>query len=277
LWSGRTVEAVDRGRDSIALFQEIGDRWGEVMATGSTVRALAELGRDEDYAVCLARFTEVAQHLPDENMHAIPALVEANVLLQRGDAEAAWAVLAAVEPPDDTHVAAADEAAALGLARLQLGDVAGALSLLEEPFHASEEDGPRMAIGSRLALAFAAGHRSDEARTLIDELETRGGGTYSDRILALWAESLVHAQTGRGDARASIDAAHAIAAATDARLEHAIAALARAKVFAALDDPDALEFAEDAQRQLDGLGITGDGWARVFDDALAGVPAPERR
>jgi len=48
-------------------------------------------------------------------------------------------------------------------------------------------------------------------------------------------------------------------------------------VLAALDDPDALEVAEDARRQLDGLGITGDGWTRVFDDALAGVPAPERR
>jgi tetratricopeptide (TPR) repeat protein len=277
LWSGRTLEAVDRGRASIALFQEIGDRWGEVMATGSTVRALAELGRDEDYAACLTRFTEIAQQLPDENMHAIPALVEANVLLQRGDAEAAWAVLGQVEPPDDTHVAAADEAAALGLTRLQLGDGAGAIARLEGMFRVAEDDGPRMALGSRLALAYAAGHRSEDARAVVDELATRGGGTYSDRILTLWAESITHAQTGEGDARASVDAAHAIAAATDARLEHAIAALARAKVLVALDDPDAHDVADDAQRQLDGLGITGEGWARVFDDALAGVPAPERR
>jgi hypothetical protein len=96
-------------------------------------------------------------------------------------------------------------------------------------------------------------------------------------MFALWAESLVHAQTGEGDARASVDAAHAIATATDARLEHAIAAFARAKVLAALDDPEADEAADDAQRQLDGLGITADGWARVFDEALAGAPAPERR
>ncbi len=144
-------------------------------------------------------------------------------------------------------------------------------------FHAAEDDGPRMALGCRLALAYAACHRTEDARTVIDELETRGGGTYSDRIITMWAESLVHAQTGEGDARASVDAAHVIAAATDARLEHAIAALARAKVLAALDDPDAADIADDAQRQLVGLGITGDGWARVFDEALAGVPSPERR
>jgi len=277
LWSGRTVEAVDRGRQSIALFQEIGDRWGEVMATSSTVRALAELGRDDEYAECLTRFTEVARQLPDGNMHMMPALVEACVLLQRGDAEAAWAVLGEVEPPDDTHVAAADEAAALGLCRLQRGDVDGAITALEGMFRVAEDDGPRMALGSRLALAYAAGHRGEEARTVVDELGTRGGGTYSDRMLALWAEGLVYAQTGDGDARASVDAAHAIATATDARLEHAIAALARAKVLAALDDPDAGAATSDAQRQLDGLGITAYGWARLFDEALAGVPAPERR
>jgi hypothetical protein len=210
-------------------------------------------------------------------MHMVPALVEACVLLQRGDAEAAWAVLGEAEPPDDTHVAAADEAAALGLCLLQRGDVSGAIARLEGMFRVAEDDGPRMALGSRLALAYAASRRGEEARAVIDELGTRGGGTYSDRMLALWAEGLVYAQTGDGDARASVDAAHAIATATDARLEHAIAALARAKVLAAFDDPDAVAVAGDAQRQLDGLGITADGWARVFDEALAGVPAPERR
>ena len=32
------TESVERGREAIALFQEIGDRWGEVMATGPVVR-----------------------------------------------------------------------------------------------------------------------------------------------------------------------------------------------------------------------------------------------
>ena len=44
--------------------------------------------------------------------------------------------------------------------------------------------------------------------------------------------------TSGGDGRGSVDAAHAIATATDARLEHAIAALARATVYEALGDAE---------------------------------------
>ncbi|HEY5076690.1 MAG TPA: adenylate/guanylate cyclase domain-containing protein, partial [Acidimicrobiia bacterium] len=39
LWSGRTRECIERGNEAIELFQDIGDRWGEVMSTGSVVRA----------------------------------------------------------------------------------------------------------------------------------------------------------------------------------------------------------------------------------------------
>jgi uncharacterized protein YgbK (DUF1537 family) len=92
-------------------------------------------------------------------------------------------------------------------------------------------------------------------------------------MMALWAESLVHVQTGSGDGRGSVDAAHAIATATDARLEHAIAALARACVLEALQDDDATEVRDDAERQLLSLGITGTGWRRVFALALEGVRA----
>ncbi len=278
LWSGRSQECVERGREAIALFQEIGDRWGEVMATGSTIRALAGLGRDAEYADCLTRFVEVSRQLPDENMQLFPAVVEACVLLQRGNADDTWRVLKQVDPPDDENlIGAADEVGAFGLAELQRGEVAEAIKTLEAPYLAADEDGPRMAIGCRLALAYAAGQRPDDARAVIDDLETRGGGTYSDRIISMWAQSLVDAQTGLGDARASIDAAHAIAAATDARLEHAIAALARAKVLGAIDDPSAREVADDARAQLESLGITGEGWARVFDAALSGAPAPDHR
>ncbi len=92
-------------------------------------------------------------------------------------------------------------------------------------------------------------------------------------MIALWAESLVHVQTGSGDGRGSVDAAHAIATATDARLEHAIAALARACVVEALGEDDARATREDAERQLASLQITGAGWRRVFEVALEGVQA----
>jgi class 3 adenylate cyclase/tetratricopeptide (TPR) repeat protein len=271
LWSGRTRECIERGTDAIELFQEIGDRWGEMMSTGSVIRAHAELGQDDEYASLLAHFYEVAYTMPDEGMHTFPAVVEASVQLQRGNAAEAAQVLDALETPDPNDLGGADVSAAIGLARLQLGDVAGALEALVGPYEAATDDGAKLAVGCRLALAYAVAHRCDDARRVLEQMNERSGGTYSDRIIALWAESLVHVQTGDGDGRGSVDAAHAIATATDARLEHAIAALARACVLDALDDEEAAESLDDADLQLASLGISGDGWRNLFELALAGV------
>ncbi|HWS46703.1 MAG TPA: hypothetical protein VN636_12635, partial [Acidimicrobiia bacterium] len=122
----------------------------------------------------------------------------------------------------------------------------------------------------RLALAYSVAQRTDDARRVLDELSARGGGTYSDRIVALWAESLVDAQLG-GDARASVDAAHAIATATEARVEQAVSAIVRAGVLSAVGDPDAGEVRADAETQLATLGLQAGGWRRLVDLALAGV------
>ncbi len=273
LWSGRTRECVERGNDAVELFREIGDRWGEVMSTASVVRAQAELGHDDAYASTLARYYEVARTMPDKGMHSFPALVEASVHLQRGNAVEAARVLERVQAADENELGAADVAAATGLARLQLGDVDSAIEALEGAYAAATDDGPRLGIGCRLALAYAVAHRCDDARRVLEEMNERSGGTYSDRMIALWAESLVHVQTGSGDGRGSVDAAHAIATATDARLEHAIAALARACVLEVLGDEEASEARDDAERQLSSLHIAGTGWRRVFELALEGVPA----
>ena len=87
----------------------------------------------------------------------------------------------------------------------------------------------------------------------------------------LWADSLARTQLGAADARAPIDAAYDIAMATDAPLEHAIATLARAKVLAALETDDSASATEEAARLLSTLGLTAEGWSRVFDLALAEV------
>jgi class 3 adenylate cyclase/tetratricopeptide (TPR) repeat protein len=271
LWTGHTRECVERGRGAIDLFQDIGDRWGEVMATGSVIRAHAELGQVAEYEATLSRFYEISSQLPDTDMHEFPKVVEAAVELQRGHPQRAWGLLESAGQIDEERLGAADEAAAIGLARLQLGDAEGAVAVMEEPYAAATTDGPRQAVGCRLALAYAAAHRCDDAMLVIDDLRTRSGGTYSDRLIAMWAESLVHAQRGDGEARPAVDAAHALATETDARLEHAIAALARAKVLAAIGDDDAAAAAEDAQRQFASLDLTGAGWATAFDTALTNV------
>ena len=220
--------------------------------------------------------TTIARAMPDEGMHTFPDVVEACVQLQRGNAAEAWAILQQLDVVEENDLGAADEAGAIGLAHLQLGDTARAIAALEGPYAAADDDGPRLGVGCRLALAYAVAQRADDARAVIDDLNRRGGGTYSDRVIALWAESLVHAQTG-GDARASVDAAHAITIATDARVDQAMAALARACVLDALGDAEADAAGRDANRQLTALELRGEGWRRVFHLALDGLTAAESR
>jgi len=197
--------------------------------------------------------------------------VDAMVELQRGNALAAWEMIGRVPHDDEPSVGQADLDSVRGLALLQLGRADDGTALLELAYGVADHDGPAMALGSRLTLGYAAVHRPDDALRIADELQARTGGTYSDRMLALWGESLARAQLGDGDARAGVDAANAIAATTDAPLEHAVAALARARVLEALGDDDADEANDDADRQLRTLGIDAAGWMLLFDGALEGV------
>jgi class 3 adenylate cyclase/tetratricopeptide (TPR) repeat protein len=266
LWRGRTRDAVHEGRNAVKLFQDIGDGWGEVQASAPVVRALAELGDREESEATLARMREVANKLPSEGMQSIPDVVQANIMLQYGDPDAAVRLLSPRDP-ELQDFGNTDHDAAYGLLLLQLGRVDDAIALLEPQYSAAEYDGVAMNMGSRLALAYAAARRPVDALRVVRELQDRAGGTYHDRLLGLWAEAAACVQSG-GEARAAVDAAHAIASATDAPLEHALAELARAHVLRAIDDPDAAEIRVDADRQLARLGITGAGWTTIFDLAL---------
>jgi class 3 adenylate cyclase/tetratricopeptide (TPR) repeat protein len=276
LWSGRMNESVARGGEAIALFQEIGDRWGEVMATGAVVRSLAELGRDAEYADTLAHYRTISRDMPDEGMRTFPEVMESLVDLQQGRPEAAQAILETLDlsTDDSGQLGSADVCAALGLARLQLGLVDDAIDVLARGYAQVTEDGPVMAIGSRLALAYAASQRTDDALAVVGDLQARSGGSFSDRMFVLWADAFARTQCNAPDAREPADAAYALAVGTDAPLEHAIAALARARVLAALGTDDAEDADEDATMQLEALGLTADGWLRIYDLALAGVSVP---
>jgi hypothetical protein len=124
-----------------------------------------------------------------------------------------------------------------------------------------------MSTGSRLALSLAAARRPHDALRIVAELQERAGGTYHDRLVALWAESAAQFQL-TGDGRAAVEAAHAIAITTDALLEHALAAHARAHVLEAMQAGEAEDVRADANRQLDALGISATGWTTVFRLAL---------
>ena len=150
---------------------------------------------------------------------------------------------------------------------LQTGRADEAIAMFEPEYTAAEYDGVALnwAAGSRSRTPRPAGQKT---RFVSSRAARAAGGTFHDRLLTLWAEAAALVQTG-GDARAAADAAHAIAVATDAPLEHALAQLICGHVLEAIGAPDAAEVQADARRQLDVLGITGAGWSNVFAQALA--------
>ena len=279
LWSGRMNESVARGGEAIALFQEIGDRWGEVMATGPVVR-VARRARPR------RRVRRHARALPhDQPRHARRGHAD----VPRGDGvarrpAAGPARSRAGDPRRRSTSTRPTTAASSGrpTAARRWGwrcsssgrsTTRSTCSRAATP--ASAEDGPVMAIGCRLALAYAGRPTAPTTPTaVVADLQARAGGSFSDRMFALWAEAFVRTQRNAPDAREPADAAYALAVGTDAPLEHAIAALARATVLAALGTDDAEDAAEDATMQLEALGLTADGWLRIFDLALAGVSVP---
>src|SRR4029078_3188733 len=183
------AESVAHGQEAIALFQEIGDRWGEVMATGPVVRALGGLGRDAEYADTLAHYRAISRDMPDEGMRTFPEVMESLVDLQQGRREAAQAILESLardRDDDSGQLGFADGTAAVGLGLLQLGKVDDAIEILAHGYAEVSDDGPVISIGCRLALAYAAAQRADDADVVIAEMKTRSGGSFSDRILALW-------------------------------------------------------------------------------------------
>jgi class 3 adenylate cyclase/tetratricopeptide (TPR) repeat protein len=266
LWRGRSEEAVHEGRAALQLFQEIGDRWGETQASAPVIRALAELGRREESEACLERLREVVEYLPSVGMREVPNIVQGNILVQYGHPEAAREVLNVPES-SSVELGSTDYAAAYALMQLQLGRPDDAIAIFEPEYAAAEYDGVAMNMGSRLALAYAVARRPEDTLRVVGELQERAGGTYHDRLMALWAEAAARFQL-TGDGRAAVEAAHAIATTTDAPLEHALAEHVRALVLEAMGAPDAAEVRADANRQLDALDISGAGWSTLFGLAL---------
>jgi class 3 adenylate cyclase/tetratricopeptide (TPR) repeat protein len=267
MWRGITSESARRGAQARALFREIGDRWGETQAGGPLARSLATLGRDDEYERALADLQAAASFLPDDMMRRLPAIVEAEVAIERGVPDVALQLLQEHWHENDDVAGAADSHGALALATLQSGRPDDAVRHLEPVYAAATADGARYAIGSRLALAYAAAGRTGDALRVASELVPLEGGTYADRVLRLCAEGVARLRSGAPDAREPFDAAYEIVLATEAVVQQAVAALVRATALTKLGEPDAEEGRRDADERIRALGIDPVGWTRIFGDA----------
>ena len=271
-------ESVERGRDAIALFQEIGDRWGEVMATGSVVRALAELGHDDEYADTLAHYRDdLARRCPTKACARSPRSSSRSSTSSRAGPKRRRrsSTTLDIDTDDDSgQLGSADGSAAVGLALLQLGKVDDAIDAAR---NAATPTPPTTARRCRSGAGSRSRTRPRTAPTtptlVIADLQRRDRRhVLRPHARAVGRELRAHAAGRARRAARPIDAAYEIATATDAPLEHAIAALARAQgARRARRRRRRRDAADDAALQLDALGLTADGWSRIFDLALADV------
>jgi class 3 adenylate cyclase/tetratricopeptide (TPR) repeat protein len=277
LWRGRGEECITRGREAIALFRDISDKWGEVQASAPTARALASLGRFKEYLQVLADLDAAADTVPDPGFARIGRTIAAAVAAQTGDVERAKQNMSdlGVDTMQGPDMGNSDRALAYGNVLLQMGEAADAITHLAAWFEACDADGPRAALGALLPLAYAAAGRADDALHVAATVAGVQGGTYSDRMWCAWGEGFAAMQ--RGDIAgglAIIDDADAIAAETDSRVDQAVASLARAKALAAVHHPHAAAAREDAAGRLAALDIAAEGWDRVFTMAASHVETP---
>jgi class 3 adenylate cyclase/tetratricopeptide (TPR) repeat protein len=271
LWTGRPAAAIERAHHARRLFQELGDRWGEVMSIAPAARALGCLGRlDEAEAI----HTEVAgfsDELGDRGLVSIPAMIAGALASHVGDAERAeleyrtgidaWI--------DDESITTHETRVGLSRAMLQSGNIAGALAQLDAP--RGDSDALLVASAGAEAMVLSAAGQPERAIALTDSANAVSVGSYLDHLEAWMARALAAAQLGDDErAREACATALAVADGTESPLDQALARLAHAHVLETLDDPDADIVHADARARLDDLGLAATGWEKAFRLAATG-------
>lgn len=274
LWTGRTLSAIDRLTEARELFEEIGDVFGRGQSSAVLGRALVLAGRIEEGLAMVASVTRLGTLPGTDREHLVAVMAGLSATVQVGDVARSEELLASVpglidgDDSDELIVGDSERVAAVGLHRLQSGDVAGAVEVLTalERRMAPEID-PN--LHSALALSQAACGALDQAIAAADEVDAHQRASYMDRLVAGMARGLAH--TRRGDHTAAIaafDQVRAAADATEDRVSQALARLADATAASARGEADAAVRASGADRRLADLGMSETGWRQAFSLAV---------
>jgi class 3 adenylate cyclase/tetratricopeptide (TPR) repeat protein len=271
LWTGRPTAAIERAQEARRMFQEIGDRWGEVMSIAPVARALGCLGRIEDADAIHAEVADFTDELGDHDLVAIPAVIAGALATHIGDAERAEREYrASIDAwTDDQSIASHETRVGMSRAMLQSGNVEGALAQLDAP--RGDSDALLVASAGAEAMVLAAASKPERALALTERANGVDVGGYLDHLEAWMARSLAAAQLGDDErAREACATALAIADGTESPLDQALARLAHAHVLDALGDPEAADARVEARTRLDALGLAASGWETAFRLAATG-------
>ncbi|MGQ0430795.1 MAG: adenylate/guanylate cyclase domain-containing protein [Microthrixaceae bacterium] len=274
LWTGRTLGAIERLEEARQLFEEINDPFGTGQSAAVLGRALVLSGRVEEGLALVAAIGDQAGLRGSEPENIVATMAGLSALVQVGDIARSEALLARVpnlvgdDAASELIVGDTERVTALGLHRLQSGDVTGAVAILARM-------ADRLAPGidpnlsSALALAHAAHGALDDAIAEADAVDAHARSSYMDRLVAGVARGLALAREGEHAASvAEFDQLRAAADGTEDRVSQALVRLADAAAASTRGDVDAAARAAEADRRLDDLGLSHTGWRAAFSLAL---------
>ncbi|MEY2448889.1 MAG: hypothetical protein QOH79_2365, partial [Acidimicrobiaceae bacterium] len=269
LFSGRAASAIEPAREARALFSSMADWYGSGNALGVLARALLATGRiDEAFSVLEEMNLLGPESRPDQWAPLLSSVAAAQV----GRPDSANHIdLEAIDPEHEPgQIGFTDAIIAFGLMRVQRGDAAGAVNLLEPVVQQSPSLNANAT--SALALALAAAGRPAEAIARADQVIAADSGTYSDMTVALEAKGLALAQQGDADGSAgAFQEARTVVDATDDVLTRALLKLAEGSALEAVGDRRAAAVRSGADDDLDALGLSDTAWRVAFSVAASGV------
>jgi class 3 adenylate cyclase/tetratricopeptide (TPR) repeat protein len=270
LWRGSSHSAVERAEAAGELFRDMDDAWGIVQSLAPRSRALACLGRFAEADQTVDEMSVVVPRVPDTTIREFPLTCRISIAVQTGAADA----LAISSGSEDTITGSdnvyAERVTIHALATLQAGDARAAVSALEAVRATTTQEGPAVAAGAALALAYDACGRAEESLAICDELGDHAV-TYLDHLQLALARGFAQVQVGdTAGAEQCFWRGLEIADRTESRLDQAIARLARARAWAAMGRTDAGDAEHEATARLEALGIDAAGWDVAFRMATAG-------
>lgn len=267
---GRIRDSIGEARTAYRTFESIGDQWGMLQALLPLSVSLMQFGRASEALDSVERAKEILVDLTDPGLAMQTGISAAAVHLMAGDAPSAQSELAAARDagPVPLQSGGGELMSAGVLATLMSGDSSRALDIAEAALEELEATPAFPAFAIAIAFCYLVNGEPDLARNYARRsLEL--GGWLSDRVRANIALGL--AETRLENQAAALSAFHVaaeLASDAEAGLERAKARLARAIACEVLGLPEADSLRADAEARLSELGVTHDGWRRLFESAL---------
>ncbi len=195
LWSARFVEAEELSRRALTSFRQLGDKFGAVQALSPRMRALVALGRTHE----AERGIEESLAMSDSFGHlSFPMMAAAGTAVHLGLGDRGLAISQqALERSQAMGADGSECQVTLALALCQVGRAEDAMVVLDQT------NNPTPYLWSVRALARAITSDAAGAIADADRVESDGGSSYLDRVIAGTAAAAAKMQLGQRDAAAA--------------------------------------------------------------------------